>query len=224
MQLGPPDERSEAIGVRASARLASAGRRASRRAIMRPPRTSCVGPRTSARFEAGRARVLYDLGDALAWTGQAGPAFEAFDAATGLASDAGDRSLEWRSRIRRSSMQMLTDPHAMPTDEFRAELERAARAFEEIHDEAALATVWTEIAQVEWMPCRFDRAEEAARRAVEYAPERRRTACRGPLLLSIAASGDGHARGGLRRLERCKRTSPAVDTSSPSPSWPARPG
>jgi class 3 adenylate cyclase/tetratricopeptide (TPR) repeat protein len=205
MQLGPPDERSEAIGVRASARLASAGRRASRRGdhvaaanLLR--RAADVG---SVR-RAGRARVLYDLGDALAWTGQAGPAFEAFDAATGLASDAGDRSLEWRSRIRRSSMQMLTDPHAMPTDEFRAELERAARAFEEIHDEAALATVWTEIAQVEWMPCRFDRAEEAARRAVEYArrsDDERLVA--GPLLLSIAASvlGTATPEEGLRRLE-----------------------
>ena len=108
-------------------------------------------------------------------------------------------------------MQMLTDPHAMPTDEFRAELERAARAFEEIHDEAALATVWTEIAQVEWMPCRFDRAEEAARRAVEYArrsDDERLVA--GPLLLSIAASVLGTATpeedcGGWRM---CKRTSP----------------
>jgi tetratricopeptide (TPR) repeat protein len=54
------------------------------------------------------------------------------------------------------------------------------------------------------MPCRFDRAEEAARRAVEYArrsDDERLVA--GPLLLSIAASvlGTATPEEGLRRLE-----------------------
>ena len=85
MQLGPPDERSEAIGVRASARLASAGRRASRRGDHTAAANLLHRAADVGSVRAGRARVLYDLGDALAWTGQAGPAFEAFDAATGLA-------------------------------------------------------------------------------------------------------------------------------------------
>ncbi|MDQ6719340.1 MAG: hypothetical protein M3003_00920, partial [Candidatus Dormibacteraeota bacterium] len=93
----------------------------------------------------------------------------AYEEAVGLARDTGDRSLEWLARIRRSSTQMLTDPHGMPTEEFRSELEEAARAFEELGDDAALATVWTKLAEIEWMPCRYDRAESAARRAVEHA-------------------------------------------------------
>ena len=64
---------------------------------------------------------------------------------------------------------MLTDPHGMSTEVLRAELEEAASAFEELGDEAALATVWTELAEIEWMPCRYDRAERAARRAIEHA-------------------------------------------------------
>ena len=81
----------------------------------------------------------------------------------------GDRSLEWLARIRRSATQMLTEPHAKPTEQFRAELEEARRAFEELGDDAALATVWTELAMIEWMPCRFYRATLAADRAIEHA-------------------------------------------------------
>jgi len=51
----------------------------------------------------------------------------------------------------------------------RAECEDAARAFEELDDDAALAVVWSELAQIEWMPCLYERAEVAARRAIEHA-------------------------------------------------------
>ena len=34
--------------------------------------------------------------------------------------------------------------------------------FEDLGDDAALATVWTELAMIEWMPCRYDRATLAA--------------------------------------------------------------
>ena len=60
-------------------------------------------------------------------------------------------------------------PTPIPTERFRAELEEARRAFEELGDDAALATVWTELAMIEWMPCRYDRATLAADRAIEHA-------------------------------------------------------
>ena len=63
----------------------------------------------------------------------------------------------------------MTSPHDMPTEVLRAELEAAARAFEDVGDEAALAIVWTDLAQIEWMPCRYDRAQIAARRAIDHA-------------------------------------------------------
>jgi class 3 adenylate cyclase/tetratricopeptide (TPR) repeat protein len=205
MQLGPPDARSDAIGARASARLASAGKRASGRGdhgaaanLLR--RAVAVGPERGAE----RAQALYDLGDALGWVGEAQPAFAAFDEAVGVAAEAGNRSLEWLARIRRSSTQMLTDPHGKPTEEFRTELEEAARAFEQIGDDAALATVWTELAQIEWMPCRYVRAKSAARRAVEHA---RRSGderlLAGAVVISVTASMFGAAtpEDGTRELE-----------------------
>jgi tetratricopeptide (TPR) repeat protein len=57
----------------------------------------------------------------------------------------------------------------MPTDRFRDELEEARRTFEELRDDAALATVWTELGMIEWMPCRYDRATLAADHAIEHA-------------------------------------------------------
>jgi tetratricopeptide (TPR) repeat protein len=112
---------------------------------------------------------VYDLGEALMWVGEAQPAFDAFDTAVRLASGGDDRSLEWLSRIRRSAAVMLTDPHAIPTQRFRSELEEAARTFEKIGDEAALATIWRQLAELEWMPCRYERAAVAARRSLEHA-------------------------------------------------------
>jgi class 3 adenylate cyclase/tetratricopeptide (TPR) repeat protein len=169
-QLGPLDEHSEAVGARAAARLASAGRRAAGRgdhaaAVNLLRRAVNVG----LGRDDQRAGMFYDLGDALGWVGEAQPAFAAFGDAIASAADAGDRSLEWLARIRRSATQMLTDPHAKPTEEFRAELEEAARAFEELADEKGLATVWTVLAEIEWMPCRYERAARAANRALDHA-------------------------------------------------------
>ena len=169
MQLGPADERSDAVGARAAERLASAGRRASVRgdhgaAAKLLRRAVDLEPRGGAQ----QARLLYELGESTGWVGETTASFAAFDEAVGLAAGAGDRSLEWLAKIRRSATQMLTDPHAKPTEELRAELDEARRAFEELRDDAALATVWTELAMIEWMPCHFHRATLAADRAIEH--------------------------------------------------------
>ena len=112
---------------------------------------------------------MYDLGDALGWVGEARPAFTAFNEAVGVASESGDASLEWLARIRRASMQMLTDPRARATEDIRGELEEAARRFEALGDERALAVAWNQLAWLEWMPCRYERAERAANKAVGFA-------------------------------------------------------
>jgi class 3 adenylate cyclase/tetratricopeptide (TPR) repeat protein len=168
-QLGPPDERTEAIARRASDYLSSAGRRASGRgdhvAAANLLRRAAAG---EAR-DADRARILYYLGDAHLWVGELQPSFDAFDEAARLASEAGDPSLELMAGLRRSETLTLTDPHAKSTGEFRSELEDAIHVFEEAGDDAALATVWAELAGIEWMPCRYDRAQIAADRAIDHA-------------------------------------------------------
>ena len=43
--------------------------------------------------DAERAQILYDLGMALGWVGEAQPAFDAFHEAAEVASDASDKSI-----------------------------------------------------------------------------------------------------------------------------------
>jgi tetratricopeptide (TPR) repeat protein len=169
LQLGPADERSDAVGARAAERLASAGRRAAVRGDHGAAANLFRRAVSLVSSGARRARLLYELGESTGWVGETNEALAAYDEAVGLAADAGDRSMEWLARIRRSATQMLTDPHGKPTEQFRAELEEARSAFEELGDDAALATVWTELANIEWMPCRYARATLAAERAIEHA-------------------------------------------------------
>jgi tetratricopeptide (TPR) repeat protein len=77
--------------------------------------------------------------------------------------------LEWLARIWRSEVQTNIDPHSRSTEECREELEEAIRGFEELGDEAGLATAWAKLALLEFMPCRFDRSGRAARRAEVHA-------------------------------------------------------
>jgi class 3 adenylate cyclase/tetratricopeptide (TPR) repeat protein len=169
-QLGPADERSAATGLRASVHLASAGRRAAQRgdsaaAVNLFRRALAVGPPSGA----DRAAVAFELGEALSQVGDAPAALAAFDRAAELAATAGDRSGNLLALIRRSDTQMRVDPHGKSTDDYREELEEAGREFEELGDRSALAIVWMGLAQTEWMPCRYGRAEGAARTALEHA-------------------------------------------------------
>ncbi|MGZ8641132.1 MAG: AAA family ATPase [Actinomycetota bacterium] len=168
-QLAPADERSGAIGQRAAARLATAGRRASGRGdfpaaanLLR--RALMIGPPD----DAERAEILYHLGVALDEVGDIHATFAAFDEAARLAAVSGDR-LEWLARIWRSEVLSNADPHSTSTQECREQLEEAIRRFEELGDEAGLATAWAKLAFLEFIPCRFDHAGRAARRAVEHA-------------------------------------------------------
>ena len=169
-QLAPADERSSEIGRRAAARLATAGQRASARGdfpaaanLLR--RALMVG----SNHDAERATILYHLGVALDEVGEARAALDAFDEAVSLGSNSGNRSLEWLARIWRSEVQTNVDPHSMSPQECREELEEAISRFEELGDEAGLATAWTKLAFLEFYPCRFDSAERAAHRAVGHA-------------------------------------------------------
>ena len=73
------------------------------------------------------------------------------------------------ARIDRGTLQLMIDPIGFTTDDLRAEVAAARAELEAGGDDEALATVWMGLVQVEWMPCRFDAAREAAIHAVEHA-------------------------------------------------------
>jgi len=169
-QLAPADDRSNEIGRRAAVRLDTAGRRASARGDF--PAAANLLRRSLALGgleDVERAATLYHLGVALDEVGESHATLAAFDEAAKLAAETDDRVLERLARIWRSEVQTNADPHSLSTDAFRKELEEAIREFDELGDEAGMATAWAKLAFLEFVPCRFDRAERAAHRAVEHA-------------------------------------------------------
>jgi tetratricopeptide (TPR) repeat protein len=170
LQLGPADERSAALGVRASSRLASASRRASVRgdhpAAAKLLRRALAATPPDA---AERPTLLYDLGDTLEWIGEVRESSVMLTEAEEAARAAGDARLERLAQIRHADVLTQVDPHAKPTEEIRAELAASVEAFERLGDDAALAIVWAGLARIEWMPCRYETAERAGRRALDHA-------------------------------------------------------
>ena len=167
-QLAPSDERSEALGRRAATRLAMAGRRASGRGDF-PAAANLLHRALSigGQDDTERAATLYHLGVTLDEVGDSQEALATFDEAMRLST--GDRSVEWLARIWRSEVQSNLDPHSTSTQECRDELEAAIRSFDELDDETGLATAWTKLAFLEFIPCRYDHANRAAHRAMEHA-------------------------------------------------------
>ena len=164
-QLAPSDQRSDALGRRAAAHLSAAGQRALTRGDF--PAAGSLLERASLVGEQDgidRAATLFHLGVALDGAGNIQEAIASLAAAMRLASESGDRPLEWLARIWHSDLRDMADPHNRPTDVTRAELEEATHVFDERDDVAGLATAWTKLALLDFMPCHFT-TPPAARRA-----------------------------------------------------------
>jgi len=179
-ELGPLDETGHDLGVRAAARYAASARRASERSDHRAAATLY---RHAADLlpegDPARPRTLYELGRASARSLEPRVAFAALDEAVAAAAGSGQRGIEWMAKIDRGHARLLFDPLGFTADDLRAEAAAARAELEAGGDDEALAIVWIALAVVEWMPCRFDAAREAAIQAVEHA---RRTRNR-PLLM-----------------------------------------
>jgi tetratricopeptide (TPR) repeat protein len=64
---------------------------------------------------------------------------------------------------------MSVDPHAVVTARFREEIQEALRIFESLGDERAQARAWEQLAETEWMPCRYGEAISCLTHAREIA-------------------------------------------------------
>ena len=169
-ELGPLDEAGRELGLRAARHYAASARRASDRSDDRAAAT--LFRHVADLLPEGhpdRPRALYDVGRASLRGLDPPVAFAALDEAVAAAAASGQRSIEWMARIDRGLVQTMIDPFGFTTDDLRAELAAARAELEAGGDDEALAVVWMGLASVEWMPCRFDAAREAAIHAVEHA-------------------------------------------------------
>lgn len=206
LDLGPPDSRTDAIGRRAAAHLASPGLRAADRGDMAAAanlfrRAVAVIPQR----DAERVDLLYRFAVAIEWF-DVKAALEAFDEARELARKNGDRSAEWRATIGGMRNQMDLDPHLISTEQFREVLQQAGQEFENLDDKRGMATVWNQLASLEWMPCRYAQSDRAARRAIEFARFGDRLDMTTALTLVIASSvfGPSTPEEGLATLEELR--------------------
>ena len=191
--LGPLDEAGRELGLRAATHYAASARRASDRSDDRAAAT--LFRHAADLLPEGhpdRPRALYDVGRASVRGLDPRVAFAALDEAVAAAAAAdSDRSSGWPGSTGRV-MQTMIDPIGFTSDDLRAEVLAARAELEASGDDEALAIVWMGLAKVEWMPCRFDAAREAAIHAVEHA---RRTGDRSLLMDAMTTQvGDRAAR------------------------------
>ena len=168
--LGPLDDAGRELGLRAARHYAASARRASDRSDDRAAAT--LFRHVADLLPEGhpdRPRALYDVGRASFRGLEPRAAFAALDGAVAAAAVSGQRAIEWMARIDRGLVQSMIDPFGFTTDDLRTEVAAARAELEAGDDDEALAIVWMGLAQVEWMPCRFDAAREAVIHAVEHA-------------------------------------------------------
>jgi class 3 adenylate cyclase len=169
-ELGPLAEAGRDLGLRAAGHYGASARRASDRSDDRAAAT--LFRHAADLLPVGhpdRPRALYDAGRASLRGLDPPVAVAALDEAVTAAAANGQRSIEWMARIDRGLVQMMADPLGFTSDDLRAELAAARAELEAVGDAEALTVVWVGLVQVEWNPCRFDAAREAAIHAVEHA-------------------------------------------------------
>ena len=97
---------------------------------------------------------------------------------------------------------MMVDPLGFTSDDLRAELAAARVELETGGDAEALTVLWFGLAQMDWNPCRFDAAREAAIHAVKHA---RRTGDRSLVVDAMTL----------------KLASELLGSTSPAEGWPS---
>ena len=168
--LGPLDEAGRELGLRAAMHYARSARRASDRSDHRAAATlSRHAADLLPEGHPDRPRALYEVGRASARGLEPRVAYAALDEAVAAAAASGQQAIEWMARFDRGLLQLMIDPVGFTTDDLRGEVVAAEAALGSGGDHEALAIVWMGLANIEWMPCRFDAAREAAINAVGHA-------------------------------------------------------
>jgi predicted ATPase/class 3 adenylate cyclase len=169
-QLGPLGEREIEVSRRAALHLRDAADRARDRGDLQAAthlygRAADLLPQDDAMYPD----LLHELGRAMSETERRKESVEILRRARDVARERGDLRTEWLSRLALSSTLMSVDPHAIVTARFREEVEEAIGIFKSLGDERAQARAWMQLAETEWMPCRYGAAIECLSHAHELA-------------------------------------------------------
>jgi class 3 adenylate cyclase/tetratricopeptide (TPR) repeat protein len=168
-ELGPLDEHGVALGIDASGRLASAGRRAFVRGDM--PATANLLRRAAAVLPGGHAarpRLQFEVGLALWETGDYGAAAATLEAAIADAAALHDTGLETTARLTLLMRRYYADPSKV---EGRVEdrVREGIRVLEREGDEEGLARAWLAMAGLRMGDRQWGAAAKAIEKVIEHA-------------------------------------------------------
>jgi class 3 adenylate cyclase/tetratricopeptide (TPR) repeat protein len=186
LELGPADERSTSLSLRASERLASSGRRAlARRDAPAAARLLTRAVDLLPPEHPDRASLLNDLARSLIDRGDLRAAGEALDrvaAARPGPATAADAALS------RLWLQLYTDPEGQ-TETIRTEVERLVPVLSGAGDGRGLARASYLLVELDWMACRYvaaaARLEEVADHAARAGDRRQETEALGRLAAAL---------------------------------------
>jgi class 3 adenylate cyclase/tetratricopeptide (TPR) repeat protein len=168
-ELGPLDEKAIAVGVRASARLAAAGRRAIARGDV-PAAANLIERAMSAlpAGDRGRIELAVDLGETLREKGDFARAADVLRTAIDEANAASDIALRTALTLVELLVQKSTEPIGWE-DRALTETRRAIDVFDRAGDHASLARTWRLLGNVHGGVGRFEAGRESVERAIAEA-------------------------------------------------------
>jgi class 3 adenylate cyclase/tetratricopeptide (TPR) repeat protein len=202
LALGPPSDRTAALGRRAAETLASAGDRAFARGDM--PAAVNLLSRATALLSAHHARRLELLPD-VAFALMEAADFDRLVAVARemeeAAAETGDMRLQAHAIVIGLWIRVFTNPEGWAA-EAEKEAKRAIATFRRLGDERGLARAWSLVGLVGMVSSRLAPAEEAWSKAVEHAQRagNRREAVEGLAWVAAALwAGPTPAEEGIRR-------------------------
>jgi tetratricopeptide (TPR) repeat protein len=167
-ELSPFDEHGVALGIRASERLASAGRRADARGDM--PATANLLSRAAKARPVGdpvRIRLSAEAAEALIEAGELDEARQMFEAARSEAEASGQRTLATIATLGDLNLTYLTEGGEASAVE--ATVRKAITTLEGAGDHAGLARAWRILTNIHFASCAYSDATISAERMIDEA-------------------------------------------------------
>jgi DNA-binding SARP family transcriptional activator len=168
-ELGALDDQAIALGVRASTRLASAGRRALARSDF--PAAANLLDRAAGvldAHDAEQARLLVSAGEAYLEIGEFTTADEVLIRAAAVADAIGDRPVLTTANLVRLQLKFRSEASTSIDDVMR-EAEAGIKDLEGFDDPNALARAWRLVSLVHGVSGRYEACGDANQKAIEYA-------------------------------------------------------
>ncbi|MDQ3875699.1 MAG: AAA family ATPase, partial [Actinomycetota bacterium] len=168
-ELGHADERTRSLAGRASAPLASAGRRAFARGDM-PAAVNLLSRAVALQpqDEPARLELLPDLAFALLETGDFARLQDVVSEASEAATECGDRRLQAHVLTLRLLVQLFTDPEGWGAEAQQGATDAIA-IFDELGDERGLAKAWSLLGLFHLLMCEFAASEDAWEKSAAHA-------------------------------------------------------